>query len=156
MKKTALLFLFFVSACLPESASQADAVSFDTATIEIERENLPPLTIKAEIAQTNEQRERGLMFRTEMADDAGMLFDFKAPRRITMWMANTPLSLDMFFIDKTGVIRQITEYTVPFSRDVIASEGKMLGVLEMKAGSARRFGITEGSRVKYSAFEFEK
>ena len=131
-------------------------IAFEKSDIKISRAAAAPLKINVELAQTDAQRERGLMYRTEMADDAGMLFDFKTPRRIGMWMANTPMSLDMFFIDSKGVIRQIAEYTVPFSRDVILSEGDMLGVLEMKAGSAQRFGISEGDIVRHAVFDVEK
>ena len=91
-----------------------------------------------------------------MDDNAGMLFDFKTPRQISMWMANTPMSLDMFFIDDNGVIRAIFEYTVPFSRDVITVNKKMQAVLEMKAGSAKRLNISEGDVVRHPFFNVEK
>ncbi len=155
MKTVLFAVLLLAAACIPEKPKTAE-IAFEKSDIEISRAAAAPLKINVELAQTDAQRERGLMYRTEMADDAGMLFDFKTPRRIGMWMANTAMSLDMFFIDSKGVIRQIAEYTVPFSRDVILSEGDMLGVLEMKAGSAQRFGISEGDIVRHAVFDVEK
>ena len=155
MKQAWFVCLFLLCGCLPDDSAGREIV-FETARIEIERRNLPPLPLNVELAKSPAQRERGLMFRTEMADDAGMLFLFETPRKIGMWMADTPMSLDMFFIDASGVIRYIAEYTEPFSRDVITTDGKMTSVLEMKAGSARRFDISEGDIVRHPVFNIEK
>lgn len=155
MKHALFTVLFLLSACFPEKPKTVNVV-FEKSSIEILRTGSVPLKINVELAISDTQRERGLMFRTKMADDAGMLFDFQTPREIGMWMANTPMSLDMFFIDANGVIREIVEHTVPFSRDVILADGEMQGVLEMKAGSAKRFGITEGDIVRHAVFNIEK
>lgn len=155
MKLPFFVLLLFVSSCLWEQPKQT-GMTFEKTQIEILRQNEPTLELTVETAVTDAQRERGLMFRTEMDDNAGMLFDFKTPRQIGMWMANTPMSLDMFFIDDKGVIRAIFEYTVPFSRDVITINKKMQAVLEMKAGSAKRLNISEGDVVKHPFFNVEK
>ena len=106
-----------------------------------------------ELAETDAQRGRGLMFRREMAADAGMLFDYARPQRVTMWMRNTILPLDMLFIDKTGRITRIAERTVPQSETLISSRRRVLGVLELNAGTAKRLGIKPGDRVLHRIFK---
>jgi uncharacterized membrane protein (UPF0127 family) len=108
-----------------------------------------PRHFTVEVATTDEQRERGLMFRQDMAPDAGMLFLYPAPREITMWMENTVLPLDMIFFGSDGKIIRIAERTVPFSTAVIASEGDARGVVEVNGGTAERLGIRVGDKVEY-------
>ncbi len=106
-----------------------------------------------EFAETEDERRRGLMFREDLAEDSGMLFDFEDSRVITMWMRNTPLPLDMIFIIRTGRIAHIAENTVPFSEAIISSRYPVSAVLEVNAGTARRLGITTGDLVRHSVFE---
>lgn len=110
------------------------------------------VTITAEIAVTPEQQSRGLMFRTRMPATSGMLFTYAPAQEITMWMANTPLSLDMVFIRSDGVIHRIARRTEPFSRDIIASYGDVTAVLEIKGGQSRKLGIAVGDRVRHAHF----
>ncbi|APO67504.1 hypothetical protein IE4872_CH01881 [Rhizobium gallicum] len=105
------------------------------------------LNFTVEIAASNEQRQYGLMFRKEMAEDAGMIFDFGQPRRVTMWMENTILPLDMLFIDSGGTIRHIKENAVPYSRAIIDSMGEVKYVVELNAGIVRKFEIKVGDKV---------
>jgi uncharacterized membrane protein (UPF0127 family) len=102
---------------------------------------------QVEIADTPESKAQGLMFRRELAADHGMLFIFERPQRISMWMKNTPLPLDMLFIDADGVIVDLHARTVPFSLDTIASRRRALYVLEVNGGTADRLGIAVGDRV---------
>jgi uncharacterized membrane protein (UPF0127 family) len=106
-----------------------------------------------ELADTEERRRRGLMFREDLALDAGMLFDFETPRVITMWMRNTPLPLDMIFIDPNGRIVSVAENTVPFSEAIVSSRYPASAVFEVNAGTARRISIKVGDRVSHSLFE---
>ncbi|UXN63842.1 DUF192 domain-containing protein [Phyllobacterium sp. A18/5-2] len=108
---------------------------------------------RVEIADTNEERERGLMFRTDLKDNSAMLFVFDATRPVTMWMENTPSALDMLFLDDNGRISAIRENAVPFSRDVISSGEPVRFVVEVKAGTARRLGLTIGDKVRHPAIE---
>ncbi|MBT4710129.1 MAG: DUF192 domain-containing protein [Alphaproteobacteria bacterium] len=94
-----------------------------------------------EIAITPAQRSQGLMYRTELAANAGMLFQYGEPQIITMWMANTLIPLDMIFIAANGRIVSIAERTVPESRATIASEAPAVAVLEVPGGTADRLGI---------------
>ena len=81
-----------------------------------------------------------------------MLFDFGRVRTASMWMKDTPLSLDMLFIAADGRIVNIVADTVPRSLAVIRSSEPVLGVLEVRAGTARRLGIRPGDRVEHPIF----
>lgn len=105
-----------------------------------------------EMAMTSEETQRGLMFRTTMPQDEGMLFDFRRDEIVTMWMRNTPLPLDMIFIDGQGVVRHVAERTTPFSEAVISSRFPVRSVLEVNAGTARRIGLRAGDRVQNVLF----
>lgn len=107
---------------------------------------------QVEVARTPEQRAAGLMWRKNMAPDRGMLFDFDVERHVTMWMQNTPLSLDMLFISEDGKVASIAAHTTPFSTDRISSGVQVGAVLELLAGSAERLGIAPGDRVRHSMF----
>ncbi|RWX75633.1 DUF192 domain-containing protein [Neorhizobium lilium] len=100
-----------------------------------------------ELALDDEQRMQGLMFRKEMAPDAGMLFDFGDTRRVQMWMENTILPLDMVFIEKDGTISSVHADAVPYSRDIIDSKTPVHFVLELNAGRAKALGIKPGDKV---------
>lgn len=102
-----------------------------------------------ELASTPDQRNQGLMFRREMARDAGMLFDF-GPRygRASMWMKNTYIPLDMLFIKSDGEIESIAERTTPHSLEAVSSRGSVRYVLELNGGTAARLGIGPGDRVE--------
>lgn len=111
------------------------------------------VVLSVELALTYEQQASGLMHRTQLGDHEGMLFVFGTPRNISMWMKDTPLSLDMFFIDEHGIVVHIAENTVPMSTDHIVSPYMVKAVLEMKAGMARKHGITLGSRLTGDYFK---
>jgi uncharacterized protein len=108
---------------------------------------------RVEIADTDNERERGLMFRKDLKDNSAMLFVFDETRLVTMWMENTPSALDMLFLDDNGRISAIRENAVPFSRDIISSGGPVRFVVEVKAGTARRLGLTIGDKVRHPAIE---
>jgi uncharacterized membrane protein (UPF0127 family) len=108
---------------------------------------------RAHLADTPETRERGLMYVTSIEPDQGMLFDFAAPRLVGMWMKNTPLSLDMLFIDEAGRIARIEARTRPFSTALISSETEVRAVLEINGGRAAELGIAAGDLVQHRIFE---
>jgi len=107
---------------------------------------------KIEVAETPAQMTQGLMFRTSLALDAGMLFDYKEPTTTTMWMRNTLIPLDMLFVDERGRIVNIHERAVPQSPDIISSTAPVRAVIELNGGTAARLGIAPGDRVVYPAF----
>jgi hypothetical protein len=88
-----------------------------------------------------------------MAADHGMLFDFETPQPVVMWMRNTPLPLDMLFIDADGRIAGVAADTTPFSEAMIPSPRPVRFVLEVNAGTARRLGIAAGDRAVHRVFE---
>jgi uncharacterized membrane protein (UPF0127 family) len=105
-----------------------------------------------EVARTPEQQQFGLMFRNKMAADAGMLFIYERPLRISMWMKNTLIPLDMIFIGVDGRVINIAERCVPFSVAPVYSADVALAVLEVNGGTAARLGIKPGDTVLYGAF----
>ena len=106
------------------------------------------VSVRVEIARTREELSRGLMWRSELDADAGMLFVFgnAAPR--TFWMKNTPLPLDILFIDDGGTVLNVAASTTPYSEDPIRSSGPARYVLEVNAGFAATHGIGPGARVE--------
>ncbi|MCI5050306.1 MAG: DUF192 domain-containing protein [Rickettsiales bacterium] len=103
---------------------------------------------KVEIALNESQRKRGLMFRHNLAPYDGMLFDFKHAQPISMWMKNTPLSLDMIFIDEGMNVVHIAKHTTPYSTQGIQAPVNVRYVLELEAGKARKHGIITGDRLQ--------
>lgn len=105
-----------------------------------------------ELAKTDEERATGLMYRKELADGRGMLFDFTPEQPVSMWMKNTFISLDMIFIGADGRVLRIAENTEPQSTRIISSGGPAKGVLEVIAGTARKYGIAAGDRIAHPLF----
>jgi uncharacterized membrane protein (UPF0127 family) len=104
-----------------------------------------------EVASTPEQQTVGLMFRTRVAPDGGMLFVSTGERDAQFWMRNTLVPLDMIFINTDGSIRHIAENTVPQSLAVIGSRGPVHATLELAAGTAERLDIRVGDKVTCAA-----
>lgn len=106
-------------------------------------------TYQVEIAETLQEKARGLMFRRSLPQDQGMIFVYDTPRVMTMWMRNTYIPLDMVFIAENGTVLNIVAETEPFSTDIISSSGKALAVLEINGGAAARIGLKPGDRVAF-------
>lgn len=109
--------------------------------------------ITVEIAETPEQKAKGLMFRKSLDDKAGMLFPYGQPQEIAMWMRNTYIPLDMVFIKSDGTIHRIEAMTEPFSEATVASQGLVTAVLELNGGAAARFGLKAGDKVRHPIFQ---
>ena len=105
-----------------------------------------------ELASTAEEQAKGLMFRRELPEGQGMLFDFHREQPTSFWMKNTYIPLDMIFIRGDGRILRIAENTVPLSEALVSSGGPVRAVLELNAGTARKLGITPGDRVAHRIF----
>jgi len=106
-----------------------------------------------EIAQTDREREKGLMYRKSMARDAAMLFLWDTDQPIQMWMKNTNIPLDMVFIRSDGKIANIAHKTTPNSRRLLSSKGQVRAVLELSAGTAEKIGLAEGHQVFHRVFK---
>ncbi len=105
-----------------------------------------------DVAVTENEREKGLMFRTDVPDGYGMLFDFKQDQMVSMWMKNTLVSLDMIFIRHDGTIARIAENTEVKSENIISSGEPVRAVLEVVGGTAKKSGIAPGDKVGYPPF----
>ena len=110
------------------------------------------LTLHVEIADEPGEHSRGLMFRSSLAPRSGMLFLYPNPRRVTFWMKNTIIPLDMLFIDQHGRVEKIARKTEPYSLEPIMSEGLVVGVLELAGGAAERLGVEVGDLVHWLEF----
>jgi uncharacterized membrane protein (UPF0127 family) len=105
-----------------------------------------------EVADNDAERAKGLMYRKELAEGRGMLFDFHRDQEVSFWMQNTYIPLDMIFIRGDGRILRIEENTEPLSTRLIPSRGPVRAVLEVIGGTTRKLGISPGDRVASSIF----
>jgi uncharacterized membrane protein (UPF0127 family) len=105
-----------------------------------------------EVATTPEEQAKGLMFRRELPEMTGMLFNFQTDQEVAFWMENTFISLDLIFINADGRIRRIAENAEPMSKATIPSGGPVRAVLEVIGGTTRKLGIKEGDRVVHPIF----
>ena len=103
--------------------------------------------VAVELALTREEQQRGLMFRTELAEGAGMLFVFDGDEERTFWMSNTPIPLDILYIRGDATIVSIAARTTPYSEKTIPSRGPARYVLEVPGGWAERHGVKAGDRL---------
>lgn len=140
------LAVVFALALSPASASAAERGVLEIAT----RSGVHVFSV--ELAVTDAERAQGLMYRKQLPEGEGMLFDFKRDENIAMWMKNTYVSLDMIFIAADGRIHRIAENTEPLSERVIPSGGPVRAVLEVVGGTAKKLGIAPGDRVGHPIF----
>ena len=106
-----------------------------------------------EIADNDAERAKGLMYRKELPEGQGMLFDFHREQEVSFWMQNTYIPLDMVFIRADGRILRIAENTEPLSTKLISSGGPVRAVLEVIGGTTRKLGIAPGDRVASPIFK---
>jgi uncharacterized membrane protein (UPF0127 family) len=107
------------------------------------------VSIRVQVAQTDAERNLGLMDVRQLAPDHGMMFLFEEQAPLSFWMANTPLSLDMIFIDESWRIVRIHADTRPFSLDSYSSGTPARYVVEVNAGFCRRHDIREGQTIRF-------
>jgi len=105
-----------------------------------------------EMASTPAEQAKGLIFRRELPEGQGILFDFHHQQSTSFWMKNTYIPLDMIFIRGDGRILRMAENTVPLSEALVPSGGPVRAVLEVNAGMARKLGIAPGDRVAHPIF----
>jgi uncharacterized protein len=129
----------------------APSVSFEETPLTIDAKS-GRFEFQVEMAVSPEQRSQGLMFREDLAEDRGMLFDFGQPQRASMWMRNTYVPLDMLFIAADGRVTQVVADTRPLSDTAITSREPVRAVLELRAGVTAKLGIGPGDRVVHPLF----
>lgn len=104
-----------------------------------------------EIARTSMEQAKGLMFRTELADTAGMIFPFPEPKVASFWMKNTVIPLDIIFIRANGTIESIAENTIPYSTTPVEAGEPVVAVLELRGGLTSELGISPGDKVVWQS-----
>jgi uncharacterized protein len=143
--------VFFAALALATLFAHAPARAAGEATIEIVSKS-GVHAFSVELATNDAERSRGLMFRKELPEGHGMLFDFENDRPVAFWMHNTLISLDMIFITGDGRILRIAQNTEPLSDRLIPSGGPVRAVLEVIAGTAQKLGIKAGDKVDGAIF----
>jgi uncharacterized membrane protein (UPF0127 family) len=150
-----------LAACSPGAAGGKDAVAASPGSPAVHPvSGLPviPLTVthdgkshrfRVEVARTAAEQARGLMFRTAMGPDEGMIFPMKPPRLANFWMHNTVIPLDIIFIGTDGRIMNIAADAVPYSDKPLPSDGLAKAVLEINGGRAAQLGIGPGDKVRW-------
>ena len=160
---TACLVLSLVACRAEPAANAAPPASAQPPIVEAPRTapsglDLVPLEIHShtgthhftvEVARTEDEQAQGLMYRSALGVDEGMIFPFRTPRPATFWMRNTLIPLDMIFIRADGTIARVAANAVPLSEATIASGEPVAAVLEIKGGRAAELGITENDRVRW-------
>jgi len=148
--------LLLSAACKGNNAATAtaDAAAPAKIAVTITSKNGPHV-FTVEVARTGAEQERGLMFRTDIAQDGGMIFipypaDGGPPREASFWMHNTPSPLDIIFIRPNRTIARIAENAVPYSDDTIPSGEPVNAVLEIRGGRAAELGIAEGDKISWA------
>lgn len=117
------------------------------AQLTIETSNNQKLTLKTEIADTQEKRARGLMFREAIESDYGMIFLFPNKEVVYMWMKNTLIPLDMLFFDENGYIVHIKENAIPHDLTLISSTEPAIGVVEVQGGFSAKHNLKLGDKI---------
>jgi uncharacterized protein len=147
-----------IAACSPQPAAEASPAAQAPATHPVSGLPVIPLTVESlrgkhtfrvEVASTPQEQARGLMFRTELGPDEGMIFPRNPPDVASFWMKNTPLPLDIIFIGVDGRINNVAAMTTPYSLDSVTSAGLASGVLEIPGGRAAELGIAAGDKVDW-------
>ncbi|MFM2300976.1 MAG: hypothetical protein RLZZ84_712 [Pseudomonadota bacterium] len=104
---------------------------------------------QVEVARTDADQARGLMFRSAMGADAGMIFPMDPPREASFWMRNTLIPLDIIFVGTDGRISNIAANAVPYDETPLSSIGRVKAVLELNGGRAAQLGIVAGDKVEW-------
>jgi uncharacterized membrane protein (UPF0127 family) len=141
-----------LAGCKGESAAEAPSVHAESGLAVV------PLTVtsqgkvhrfRVELAQTADQQAKGLMFRTKLGPDEGMLFPMNPPRPASFWMRNTVIPLDLLFIAPDGKILNIAANANPYDETKLQSLGPVKAVLELPGGRAAELGIASGDKVEW-------
>ena len=108
--------------------------------------------VRVELALTPAKRQLGLMYRSHLDENAGMLFIFVTPARLTFWMKNTEIPLDMIFADRSGVVVGIIRNAEPYSQRPVGPDTPALYVLEVNGGFCARHSVRVGDRMSFVGF----
>lgn len=132
--------------------ADSELLTFEKDRIKVQTTDGVDIYFDVELALTRGQQKQGLMFRQEMADDAGMLFVFDDVDQRTFWMKNTYIPLDILFLGIDGEIHHIHHSARPQSETLITSKRDSKAVLEINGGLSHKYGIAEGMKVMHPVF----
>ena len=134
-------YILFILSLLFTLASPLAAAQEETLTLTLGNE-----TLTLEIARTPAKQEKGLMGKESLPDNSGMLFLFNPPQSVAFWMKNTPLDLDIAFINEKGVVFH-TDSMAANTEDIHYSYGLTRAAIELKKGSLKRLNIGVGTQI---------
>ena len=140
-------FIFVLSIFTANARTLDDLEDLEKGSVSIKLNSNESIEFSVLIAESNKDRRQGLMHIEFMEENQGMLFVFNPPRRVSMWMRNTPMSLDILFIDRNGKVINMEENTTPYSTKALSSGGTIRWVLEINSGLAKTKGIKTGDLV---------
>ena len=151
---TLLVLPLVLAGCGSDASSRSDTSGEPTFTKEGTLTFLQPdgtslATIDIEVADTDAERQTGLMRRRSLGYDRGMLFIFESESTSGMWMKNTPMPLDIVFVDADSSVINIAKRTKPFSTETIEPAAPKKYVVEVRAGFADRHNLTDSTRVRW-------
>jgi uncharacterized membrane protein (UPF0127 family) len=159
MRSVLLPLLMIATACTPQIAARTEGATAQGAVhptsgltvipLTILAEGRPPHSVRVELARTGAEQQRGLMFRTQMGADEGMLFPSARPEQRSFWMKNTVIPLDIIFIGPDRRVVNVAANTTPYSEAGVPSAGPVIAVLELNAGRAAQLGIVPGTRIDW-------
>ena len=135
------MLLFIAAGCTAQTQFKTGSLTIATKSGE--------LNYRVEVADTNRLKSIGLMYRSSMPEEQGMLLLNKKPQRMNIWMKNTFIPLDIIYIDRNGYIVKIVENARTESTSVMPSDGKVMAVLELNAGQVQQKNIAVGDSVTY-------
>ena len=145
-RKAAFVFLLLLAALVAFASCEAQP------KVTITNQAGKPIVFQVEVADTPAKRTLGLQYRKELGDDRGMIFLFPAEAQQSFWMKNTPIPLDMIFINAERKIAGIVEQTTPYSLESRSVAAPSRFVLEIKGGLAARHGFRPGDSVRFDGF----
>ena len=157
-KALVLAILTAAAACSPTSGGAAQSTQAASDVHPVSGLEVVPLTInrggktlqfRVEVARTAQEQARGLMFRTAMGADEGMIFPMNPPRPASFWMRNTVIPLDLIFVGPDGAVLNIAANAVPYDETSLRSAGPVKAVLELNGGRAAQLGIVPGDKVAW-------
>lgn len=166
MMGAALALALGIMACSPATADaghhhKSDAMPAPTGAVgvhPISGLKVIPLAIatksgthqfRVEVAVTGEEQEKGLMFRTAMGADEGMIFPMDPPRMAAFWMKNTVIPLDIIFIGPNHRVLNVAADAVPYDLTPLPSTGPAAAVLELNGGRAAQIGLKPGDKIAW-------
>ncbi len=158
IRAAALGTFVLLAACSPQPATEATPAASVAAVHPVSGLPVIPLTVatpkgkhtfRVEVAQSDAEQAKGLMFRTQLGPDEGMIFPREPIDIPSFWMKNTPLPLDIIFIGTDRRVLNVAANTTPYALTPVGAVGMASAVLEIPGGRAAELGIAPGAQVSW-------